>query len=135
MVCPQCRATIVRHPLSLDFSEDLNIFRNIQEHAEAILAANYNQNNTANNEKNSPNGNNENGNNENGNNENGNNESVNNENQGADEVEEVFEGEIAENVRYELPSEQQVNFLRRFRQGQLNVRLGRRLLITVEGSD
>lgn len=121
MTCPECRTTIVRHPLNLDFSEDLDIFRNIQEHAEAIIAESYNQNNTTN----------DNNNNENENN----NENAAENNQQAEELEEIFEGVVNENVRYEIPSEQHVNFVRRFRRGQLNVRLGRRLLITAEGEE
>lgn len=50
---------------------------------------------------------------------------------GVDDVLEV--SEFRERVRYEMPSEDQANYIRQFRGGDLNVRLLRRVLLRTEG--
>lgn len=106
----------------MDFSEDINLFQNINRLAENILqniGANVVNNATRNNDGqgvavNSNNGTN---------------------NNHEDEFEDIYEAEMTENVRYELPTDRQINFIRRYRRGTLNVRLGRRILITAEGEN
>lgn len=118
ITCPTCRSVILRHPLHVDFGEDLA----------ALLNANNpnNNNNNPNNNNNNPNNN---------PNNNANNNPINNANNNNEDIEDIFEGETTEYVRYELPSTRQIRFLRNYRVGMLNIRLGRRVLLTADDEE
>lgn len=129
--CPTCRAPILRHALTMDFSDDLAILRNIHRMAEAAIAANDNIMQNA-----AP------ANNNNNNiiqnaaaviNNNANELLHRNNNQVVDDMEEFYELLTPERVRFEMPANRQVNFIQRFRRGLMNVRLGRRILLATEG--
>lgn len=92
-VCPECRTSISRHPIHLDFSNLVEQIANLQVQA----AMNNNNNNNA----------------------------------GGDFE---YDFEAFEEVRYEMPTQRQVRFVAQFRQGILNIRIGRQVIVRTEGN-